>query len=233
MLRVEPRVTEQDLVRQGLPVVVAVCRRLARRLGGVVPLDDLTGIGNLALVDVARAWDPSRAAFVPYARVRLKWAILDGLRRETHARASLRAAALIASDRLADAEAEESEPGAPTTQEEDQAALADLLSAHAAALALGLAVASPDVSVAESPEEEVGRAEVAHVIRTVIDGLPDRERALMQRHYYGGEPFDAIARDLGISKSWASRLHERAVQAVKRALRGPADPGPDGAPASL
>ena len=37
----------------------------------------------------------------------------------------------------------------------------------------------------------------------------------MERHYYGGEPFDVIAADLGISKSWASRLHERAILAVK------------------
>ena len=86
---------EQELVRQGLPLVLSVCRRLARRLGGTVPLDDLTSIGNLALVDVARSWDPARATFVAYASARLKWAILDGLRRETHVRAAaLRAAAV-------------------------------------------------------------------------------------------------------------------------------------------
>jgi RNA polymerase sigma factor for flagellar operon FliA len=218
--------SETDLVHQGLPVVVAVCRRLARRLGGVVPFDDLTSIGNLALLEVVRTWDPARANFVSYARARLKWAILDGLRRETHGRAALRAAALMASDRLAELQAEAPEPTALTTLEEDQAALAGTLADHAAALALGLLGSPIGAHVVESPEEQVGRAEVAHVIRVFIAELPERERSLMERHYYGEEPFDAIARDLGISKSWASRLHERAVHAVKHALQDPVDAAP-------
>ena len=229
----QPTLAEPDLVRQGLPVVAAVCRRLALRLGGMVPFDDLTGIGNLALLDVARTWDPSRASFASYARARLKWAILDGLRRETHGRASLRAAALIASDRLADFHAEAPDSTLPTTLEEDQAALTETLADHAAALAIGLLGPPADAVVTESPEEQVGRAEVVHVIKTFIADLPDRERSLMERHYYGDEPFDVIARDLGISKSWASRLHDKAVRTVKAALRGPADPAPEEVAESL
>jgi RNA polymerase sigma factor for flagellar operon FliA len=183
------------------------------------------GIGNLALLGIARTWDPTRATFVAYASWRLKYAILDGLRRETHGRiVAARAAALIASERLADARAETPEPDAPTTLEEDQEALADLLAGHAAALAMGLVtVPRDDVMHVDTPEEEVGRAELAEVVKTVILTLPERERALMERHYYGGEQFDAIAESLGISKSWASRLHERAVQAVKDSVNPPED----------
>ena len=53
-----------------------------------------------------------------------------------------------------------------------------------------------------------------------MEALPARERALIERHYFGGEPFDEIAKDLGISKSWASRLHTQAIQALAKALRG-------------
>jgi RNA polymerase sigma factor for flagellar operon FliA len=205
-----------------------VSRRLARRLGSQVSLDDLVGIGNLALLAIARTWDPSRATFVAYATWRLKYAILDGFRRETHGRiVAARAAALIASERLADARAGAPEPDAPTTLEEDQAALSDLLAGHAAALAIGLVtVPRDDVLHVDTPEEEVQKAEIAEVVKSAILTLPDRERALMERHYYGGEQFDAIAEDLGISKSWASRLHERAVQAVRQAVDPPppADP---------
>jgi RNA polymerase sigma factor for flagellar operon FliA len=208
-----------DLMRQGLPVVQAVARRLARRLGSQVLLDDLVGIGNLALLTIARTWDPSRGTFVAHATWRLKCAILDGLRRETHGRiVTARAAALIASERLADARAGMPDPEGPTTFEDDQAALSDLLASHAAALALGL------VSVPRA--DLVQQAELAEVVRSAVLTLPVRERALMERHYYGGEQFDAIAEDLGISKSWASRLHERAVQRVRYTVDppGPADP---------
>ena len=213
---------EHDLVSQGLPVVQAVSRRLARRLGGHVHQDDLAGIGNMALIEVARSYDPQRATFAAYATSRLRWAILDGLRRETHARSTAsRAAALLASERFGDAHAERPEPEAPTTQEEDQAALASLLQGHAAALAMGLVSAGPDTELVQTPEEEVQRAELSHVVKSAVGELPERERALIERHYYGGEAFDAIAQDLGISKSWASRLHERAILAVKRAVHGP------------
>jgi RNA polymerase sigma factor FliA len=226
---------EHDLVSQGLSVVQAVARRLARRLGGHVQKDDLAGIGNMALLDVARSYDPQRAPFTAYATWRVRCAILDVLRRDTHARSTaVRAAALLASERFAEAQAERPEPEGPTTQEEDHAALASLLKGHAAALAFGLVSGLPDPDVARTPEEHVQEAELAHVVKGVVGALPDRERALIERHYYGGEAFDVIAQDLGISKSWASRLHERAILAVKRAMAGPdeddaeADPGGEG-----
>jgi RNA polymerase sigma factor for flagellar operon FliA len=70
-----------------------------------------------------------------------------------------------------------------------------------------------------SPEEVTARAEVAASVRGALEELPERERALVERHYYGEEPFDAIAEDLGISKSWASRLHDRAIATLGKALR--------------
>ena len=217
---------EHDLMSQGLQVVQAVARRLARRLGGHVQQDDLAGIGNLALIDLTRSYDPARATFAAYATSRVRWAILDVVRRDTHARSmAARAAAILASDRFGEAHASRPEPEGPTTLEEDQAALAGLLSGHAAALAMGLCAAAPDPAAIPTPEEAVGNAELAHVVKGVIGALPERERALIERHYFGDEPFDEIAQDLGISKSWASRLHERAILAVKRAVdgAGPAD----------
>ena len=92
-------------------------------------------------------------------------------------------------------------------------------------MALGLSTSRADAMSASddssSPEEVTARAQVTASVRGALSDLPERERALVERHYYGGEAFEAIAEDLGISKSWASRLHERAVQAVQRAVNGP------------
>ena len=41
--------------------------------------------------------------------------------------------------------------------------------------------------------------------------------------FYG---FDAIATDLGVSKSWASRLHAQAMAALAEVLRPTVEPGP-------
>src|SRR3954471_13945250 len=97
-------VTEADLVREGLPVVEAVSRRVARRLGGLAELDDLLSIAKIALYDVVRSYDPSRAAFTVYASWKLKWAIFDEVRRQTHGRsAAARLSAVMASERYGEA----------------------------------------------------------------------------------------------------------------------------------
>jgi len=212
---------ERDLVRQGLPVVQAVARRIARRIGAGVNLDDLLGIGHLALLEVARSYDPGRATFTAYAGARLRWAMLDGLRRETHGRSiAARVLAVMASERFGLGADPDSD--ALTTLEQDQAALRAFLDGQAAALAMGLLAVTPEVVVGssgeESPEEQLLKAQTAKVARTAVEALPERERELIERHYYRGEQFDAIARDLGISKSWASRLHDRAIEAIGQAV---------------
>ena len=210
---------EAELLQQALPVVQQVARRIARRLGGCVPLDDLVGIGNLALLDLVRSYDANRASFAAYVSSKLQWVILDAVRRETHGRvASARARALVSAQRFVDAEGNRIDPSQPTTMEEDQASLSSLLRGQAAALAMGL-VACRLSTGANDPEEEVSHAELAALLRDTVDRLPEPKRTLVERHYYGGEPFDLIARDLGISKSWASRLHADALNDVARGAR--------------
>jgi RNA polymerase sigma factor for flagellar operon FliA len=45
------------------------------------------------------------------------------------------------------------------------------------------------------------------------------ERELVRRHYLEGERFDHVAASLGLSKSWGSRLHTRAVARLTKRLR--------------
>jgi RNA polymerase sigma factor for flagellar operon FliA len=217
------------LVEEGLQLVTSVARTLVRRLGGQIPIDDLRSIGNLALVEIIKSWDAERARFAPYATWRLRCAMLDGLRKETHGRwAAARATALLASERLSHAYATSEAPPneAPTTQEQDHEALAGLLGGHAAALAVGLLAADPDARIPETPEEQVAWVEALHVVRAQVARLPEAERALVERHYFGGEAFDVVARDLGVTKSWASRLHQRAILTLRKAFEPPADEAP-------
>jgi RNA polymerase sigma factor for flagellar operon FliA len=97
----------------------------------------------------------------------------------------------------------------------------------AAALAVGLIAPSAEgedgervqVSTADSPEDAVARAELLAHVRAMIDSLPAEEAELVKRHYLEGERFDQVAQSLGLSKSWASRLHTRAMQRLSKRLR--------------
>src|SRR4051812_37698503 len=132
--------TEADLVREGLPVAEAVSRRVARRLGGLCELDDLLSIAKIALYDVARSYDPSRAAFTVSAAAKRKGAIFDEVRRQTQGRtASARINAVMASERFGEAFDAELAPREEGPSMEDwQARLSAMLEGHAAALAMGI-----------------------------------------------------------------------------------------------
>ena len=70
-----------------------------------------------------------------------------------------------------------------------------------------------------SPEEAVGQAEIIVAIRAAIAERPEAERHLLQRHYFEDVNFDEAAKELGLSKSWASRLHARAIEGLAKTLR--------------
>lgn len=214
---------KNHLAVEGIPLVEQAARGLIRRLGGYVPLDDLVGIGNFALVMLIDAYQSHRGPFEKYARSRLKWMILDGLRRETHSRVTAgRVLAVMAIERFIEVVPDQAMDDMSATIEEDQAALATCLSGQAAALALGLTAVEGDFnssSLTLSPEQLLEAADFARFLRATIAALPTRERTLVERHYYGGEQFDVIAHDLGISKSRASRLNKAAMTAIANAIK--------------
>jgi RNA polymerase sigma factor for flagellar operon FliA len=198
---------------------------MQHRLGGLLGMDELLAIARPALVEAASAYDPGRAPFVPYLVQRLKWAMLDEARRVRRGRkVAARAAACAAIERLADdAERQAETEQAPLRSEaEYQADLSRLLAERAAAMALGLTsvpVKARHEEGPDTPEQLYRREELRRDIAAAVEGLPERQRALVERHYYADEKFEAIAADLGVSKSWASRLHAQAIGTLAAALR--------------
>jgi RNA polymerase sigma factor for flagellar operon FliA len=219
---------QQRLVQRGLPLVDLIARRVARRIGGRVELDELVAIGRAALVEIVGEFEPDKGSFEAFASRRLTWATYDALRANKRGLLRARARALAASQQYSEA-LRDAEPPRPAslddvpTEEQSQVKLAALLEGHAAAMALALTSAHNDVDRAPdstaNPEESFARAEIADSLRRAVRELPERERALVERHYYGDERFDHIALDLGISKAWASRLHAAAIEILAKHLR--------------
>jgi RNA polymerase sigma factor for flagellar operon FliA len=211
-------------------LVEIIARQIARSLGAGVELDDLRSFGREGLLDAARKFDTERGVpFRAYANFRVRGAIIDGVRssaslpRRTYERLN----GLSASLRVSEGAAEDTFGSAPTTRAQADLALGDHLAAMAAAISVGLIAPTAtgeggeivQVSTADSPEEAVARAQLLTVVDSAIRELPDDEAALVRRHYLEGERFDKVAESLGLSKSWASRLHTRALQRLSKRLR--------------
>lgn len=233
----------ERMVAEGLPYVAVMARLLHQRLGSLAETEDLASVGRVALFELVRSFDPRKADFVPYVRTKLRWAMLDSVRRDTHGRsATARARGLRALEVVRDAVV--SGPPDPTLSEAAHTrTLRTLLSAQAAAMATSFVAsltappaappppprvgptAAPGVSAdvvpvrTLTPEDEMGAASARDALTRALSTLPERQREIVERHYFDDERFDHIADSMGISKSWASRLHGQAMLALADALR--------------
>ena len=74
-------------------------------------------------------------------------------------------------------------------------------------------------TVAETIGAALSQRGSVRVVNYSILGREIAFDAVTERNYFGDERFDDIARSLGVSKSWASRLHAQAMRALAERLR--------------
>jgi RNA polymerase sigma factor for flagellar operon FliA len=110
-----------------------------------------------------------------------------------------------------------------TTSEAADARLTSYLAGIATAMAVGSIASARDgaeiAAASATPEELAIDVELLARVKAILETLPQAERTLIERHYFGEETLDQAAASLGLSKSWGSRLHARAIEAIARELR--------------
>ena len=216
-----------------LDLVEIIARQVVRGVGPAAELGELLSYGREGLLDAARRFDPERGVpFRGYANYRVRGAIIDGLRsmarlpRRIHERLRGMEAASQYSEGAAEDVASPPPPG--STSADADRALGEHLAGMATAMAIGLVASLGHGEEGElvgvgrdaSPEEATAHAELMALVRETIETLPEQEAELVRRHYLEGERFDHVAAELGLSKSWASRLHTRAMSRLSKRLRG-------------
>jgi len=229
-----PKDSPEILARfnEALPAIKPIAFRLRRTLGRAADIDDLISYGQSGLLEAARRYDPERGVpFRAFANFRIRGAMLDGVRKLSHlprrVHERLRAfenATLYSEGALDDLNAK-APPGQTNADRERR--LIEHLAGMATAMAMGL-ISEPALdeqgaatAVAPwqlSPEEQTSRQQLLAIVERGIESLPEQEAVLIRRHYLEGERFDQVAAELGLSKSWASRLHSRAIGRLTKRL---------------
>ncbi len=210
-----------------LDLVEIIARQTARCVGRGTSLDDLRSFGREGLLHAARSFDPSRGVpFRRWANVRIKGAMIDGVRAwgNLPRRVYRELRGIEAGDRLLESYDEQDAAGPARTPEAADDRLGQYLSGIATAIAVGTMMAAPRENVGPdgrdvTPEDLVGDAEMLALVKEVVAGLPVQERTMIERHYFQGEQLDQAAASLGLSKSWGSRLHARAIELVAQELK--------------
>jgi RNA polymerase sigma factor FliA len=74
---------------------------------------------------------------------------------------------------------------------------------------------------APAGEDRVDTNRLARRLRIALRKLPDKERELVTKHYWEGKNLLEAGAELGISKSWASRLHAQAMDRLRGLVDDP------------
>lgn len=188
---------------------------------------DLVALGTEGLLEAAKRYDPSKgAAFGTFAWYRVNGAIVDGLRRQTNLprRAWQMLVALRAANDYLENRAERdrgaAERGVAPPQGADalqsvKSALSSIRTMYMTSLEALVDGGFDSPSTASGPEEDIDNARMSRRLRKAFAALPEREKKMLEKHYFEGKNLVEVGEEMGISKSWASRLHAQAIEKLR------------------
>ena len=231
-------VSENTLVEQHLPLVKTVVGRLAMTLPSHVSAEDLYSAGLVGLLNAVRRFNPKGGStFESYARVRIRGAVFDELRRLDWVPRSVHDKAKKVEQtmqRLAQ------HKGAMPTESEMAVALGlssgeyeELLDTIRPASYVCLdsvktaadgesSGGSHDLVADDSqinPGEGAAKRELARLIEIRLQQLPEMQRKVLALYYFEDLRLREIAEAFGVTESRICQVHAAAILAIKALLR--------------
>jgi RNA polymerase sigma factor FliA len=201
-------------------LVDKVVRRLSRELDLSCDPEDLRAWGQQGLLEARQRFDATRGVrFSTFAYYRVRGAVIDGVRKQgwLRRRAYAKLKAFEAADAVSEPVAEQEAQKPSASAEERAAQVSEILGKISAAYLLS-ALGQGDDATPETPEEQVDLVMTRQVVQRDLADLPERERALLQSVYFDGATIEEAGARMGLSKSWASRMHAKALERMRRSL---------------
>jgi RNA polymerase sigma factor FliA len=222
------RRSERDrLVKEHLPIVRTIAGAVrSSAIGAGIPLDDLVAYGANGLLDAAERFDPARGVpFEVFCRYRVRGAIVDGIRR--HHWLPRRMYKRLCAEQTARDERPANDNGDPASVDSSRGrgpgpVFADVDSGPPDGAPLDEDAAAcwggrwNGRRMFQIPVEEDDRLHIQ--ARAAVQKLPYKERRLIELCYFDGKNLAEAGELLGMQRSWACRLHARAIAMLRAAL---------------
>lgn len=227
---------EDQLVNQYLPLVRTVVGRLAMTLPAHVATEDLYSAGLVGLLNAVRRFDHKTGVlFETYARVRIRGAVFDELRRLDWVPRSVHDKARKVEQVMR--RLEQKKGKIPTnlemakeldmTEEDYEKLLTEIRPATFVCLdsvrsAEQEGEATQHESVADStqpdPSRTTERRELSSIIAKRLETLPEMQRKVLALYYFEDLRLREIAEVFGVTESRISQIHAAAILSIKSFL---------------
>ena len=227
---------ENSLVEEYLPLVKTVVGRLAMTLPSHVNSDDLYSAGLVGLLNAMRRFNPENgSSFETYARVRIRGAIFDELRRldwvprsihekakkmeKTMQELTQRSGAVPTNTQMAkamkmsgDQYEEMLDQIRPTTY-----VCLDSVQGHDGEGGSVYDVIADDSQT--NPDQWASVRELAGMIEQRLHQLPEMQRKVLALYYFEDLRLREIAEAFGVTESRICPIHSQAILAIKSLLK--------------
>ena len=226
---------QKKLVEDHIPFVRSIARKLREQVP-TIEFDDLVGFGMQGLIEAAQRFDDRHGvAFTTFAYYRVRGAMFDGLRsmgwlpRSEYARLRVEERASTYLHNVSSRGDGKPEGAAAEGDVETKVRdLSDALHGVAAVFVtlLGRNEEQQLLDDRAAPHELLERHQMAERVRRALGRLPDKERNLIEQYYFHDQTLEQVGASMGLSKSWTSRLHARAIALLREAMaegNGPED----------
>lgn len=228
--------SEEELVKAYLPLVKTVVGRLAMTLPAHVDAQDLHSVGLIGLLNAVRQFNPALgASFESYARLRIRGAVLDELRRMdwatryVHAKARRMQAVMGELERSLGRLPTDAEMAAALslTADEYERWLEEIRPATFISLDVATTQDGEESgdaherllgSTDDEPLTQLSSKDLSRLIAGRIEQLPDLQRKILAMHYYEDMRLKEIALALGYSEAHICQSHARAILAIRASI---------------
>lgn len=232
---------EAGLVEQFLPLVKTVVGRLQMSLPAHVDAEDLYSAGLVGLLDAIRHYNPKLGStFETYARVRIRGAVYDELRRMDWVPRSIHSKAKKV--QLAVKTLEQKKRRVPTDIEvagalgislnEYQQLLEEIRPATFVCLDAAMNDESDSApsqyeafadAKQENPLDGVARNEMASILEEHLQELPQMQRQVLALYYFEDMRLREIAEIFGLTESRICQIHSQAILSMRAHLENYAE----------
>lgn len=218
---------QERLIESHLPLVRKLAWHVHGRMSTAIEVEDLLQIGMVALVEAAQSYEDRGLGFTNYAKLRVRGAMIDALRKASNASRSamtfqkkLRAVQAELSQKLGMAPDETALAAAMNMDQDsfraavDQAESVDLQSMDAVYSDQNIWFADNS----EAADDRVARHQMRDQLASAIDRLPPRDAMILQLYFIEEMNLDEIGATLDIGASRVCQIKKAALEKLHKML---------------